>query len=457
MNCMNCGALLTDMDYCPHCGSDVMVQKKAFYLSNLYYNQGLEKASIRDLSGAIGCLRRSLTFNKYHMQARNLLGLVYFETGEVVSALSEWVISKNLNPIGNLAVEYIDKLQANPNKLNTISESIRKYNHALAYCREGHEDMAVIQLKKVLTQNPQLIKGYHLLALLQIREKSYGKARRTLKKAARIDKTNTTTLRFLREVDEQTGVTTNLDKKRSRGESDGEEQQKRKLRFRSGNDIVIQPPTYRENSIGATVLTFVAGILIGGAALWFLIVPAQTQKIHQEANEQIQEYSDAIASKEAQLESLQTQAANHQAASQEQQTQQQSATELMNSYDALIQANHAMDATEREQAVSYLALVNREFLSESGKTAYDAVKNNLSITDEELANAAAPTTDGENDGNEDGMASGEESGQDTGDAGESGSDGGEYGDGGGYEDSGDGGQAEDESGYYDDDGNYVEY
>ena len=43
MNCMNCGALLTDTDYCPHCGCDVMVQKKAFYLANLYYNQGLEK------------------------------------------------------------------------------------------------------------------------------------------------------------------------------------------------------------------------------------------------------------------------------------------------------------------------------------------------------------------------------------------------------------------------------
>ena len=34
------------------------------------------------------------------------------------------------------------------------------------------------------------------------------------KKAARIDKTNTTTLRFLREVDEQTGVTTKIEKRR---------------------------------------------------------------------------------------------------------------------------------------------------------------------------------------------------------------------------------------------------
>ena len=73
--------------------------------------------------------------------------------------------------------------------------------------------MAAIQLRKILAQNSKLIKGYHLLALIQIKNEEWNRARRILKKAARIDKTNTTTLRFLREVDEQTGVTTKLEKK----------------------------------------------------------------------------------------------------------------------------------------------------------------------------------------------------------------------------------------------------
>ena len=91
MNCINCGAFLTDtdLDYCPHCGANVLIQKKVDYLSKLYYNQGLEKASIRDLSGAISCLKQSLAYDKRNIRARNLLGLVYFETGEVVAALSE--------------------------------------------------------------------------------------------------------------------------------------------------------------------------------------------------------------------------------------------------------------------------------------------------------------------------------------------------------------------------------
>ena len=66
MNCMNCGAFLTDpdLDYCPNCGYNVLIQKKVDYLSKSLYNQGLEKASIRDLSGAIACLKQSLIYDK---------------------------------------------------------------------------------------------------------------------------------------------------------------------------------------------------------------------------------------------------------------------------------------------------------------------------------------------------------------------------------------------------------
>ena len=53
--------------------------------------------------------------------------------------------------------------------------------------------------------------GYHLLALLYLKDEEYEKARKPLKTAAKIDKTNTTTLRFLKEIEEQTGRATNLE------------------------------------------------------------------------------------------------------------------------------------------------------------------------------------------------------------------------------------------------------
>ena len=160
MNCMNCGAFLTDrdLDYCPNCGYNVLIQKKVDYLSKVFYNQGLEKASIRDLSGAIACLKQSLMYDKRNIQARNLLGLVYFETGEVVSALSEWVISKNLKPEKNIADSYIESVQNSPSQLESLNQAIKKYNQAIVYCNQGSLDLALIQLRKVLRQ-PQVSEG----------------------------------------------------------------------------------------------------------------------------------------------------------------------------------------------------------------------------------------------------------------------------------------------------------
>ena len=137
-------------------------------LSNRFYNEGLEKASVRDMTGAINSLRDSLKFNKNNIDARNLLGLIYYETGEVVPALSEWVISKNLKAEDNIADSYMDMVRNNPSELETINQTIKKFNIALNYCHQDSLDLAVIQLKKVLSLNSKFIKAHLLLALLYL-------------------------------------------------------------------------------------------------------------------------------------------------------------------------------------------------------------------------------------------------------------------------------------------------
>lgn len=377
MNCMNCGTRLTDMDldYCPRCGCNVLIQKKVEYLSKLYYNQGLEKASIRDLSGAISCLKQSLTYNKANIQARNLLGLVYFETGEVVAALSEWVISKNLQPARNLASEYINKLQANSNKLEAINETIKKYNHALALCREGHEDMAAIQLRKILTQNPKLIKGYHLLALIQMKNQEWNKARRILKKAAKIDKTNTTTLRFLREIDEQTGVTTRLEKKSKgsflKGNSDSKEKD---------SDMYVPTAAYREKSKAPLFFALAAGFAAGAAALWFLAVPAIRQGIYREANEQIINYSESLASQGAELSKAQGEAQQSDDTAEAAAKQIEEEKQKSQSYEALFNAYTAMQQEDMDSAAVEVQKVYADVLPDSMKEIYTTICNNTGVT-----------------------------------------------------------------------------
>ena len=366
MNCINCGAFLTDtdLDYCPHCGANVLIQKKVDYLSKLYYNQGLEKASIRDLSGAISCLKQSLAYDKRNIRARNLLGLVYFETGEVVAALSEWIISKNIQKSRNLASEYIEKLQANQNKLETINESIKKYNNALAMCREGHEDMAAIRLKKILAQNPKLIKGYHLLALIQMKNQEWNKARRTLKKAARIDKTNTTTLRFLREIDEQTGVTTKMENRRKSLIRDNE-----KEKDNISGEIVVRPSTYKERSKVSLFFTMVLGFAAGAAAFWLLVLPAVKQDVYRQANEQIVQYSESLSSQGVALSKAEQ--SNSTADATAKQVEEEK--KRSQSYEALFSAYTAMQQEDLDTAAVEIQQVYVDTLSDSAKGIYNTI------------------------------------------------------------------------------------
>lgn len=373
---------MTESAYCQKCGCDVIVQKQSIILSGLYYNQGLEKAGIRDLSGAIDQLKRSLKFNKLNIPARNLLGLVYFETGEVVAALSEWVISKNIQPENNIAVEYINRLQKDASKLEAINHTIKKYNLALQNCRDGHEDVAMIQLKKILVQNPKLIKGYHLLALLHIREEEYEKARKILKKAIKIDKTNTTTLRFLREVDEQTGLSTSLEPRFSMwsGRPKERREEQEPVAYRVQNDVVVQPAAFKETSVWTTVLTIGIGFVVGIAMMWCLFVPARTQAINRMANEKVNEYSSTMAIQTAQMTNLENELTALKESTAAAAQQADEAAARIAAYDNLILASSALAQDDYSQAAAYLATVDQNILSASARTAYDAIYNSAKTT-----------------------------------------------------------------------------
>jgi len=142
--------------------------EKILHQSNYWYNDGLRKAQIRDMSGAITSLRKSLQYNRANIDARNLLGLVYYGRGEVAEGLVEWIISKNLKPKDNLADRFIDEVQKSAKKLEQINQAVKKYNQCLIYCEQQGEDLAIIQLKKVIAAHPTFLKAYQLLALLYL-------------------------------------------------------------------------------------------------------------------------------------------------------------------------------------------------------------------------------------------------------------------------------------------------
>ena len=89
------------------------------------------------MTGAADCLRQSLKLNKKNIDAWNLLGLIYYETGETVQALAKWVISTNYQPKKNIANSYLNEVQTNNTKLDLVDQTIKKFNQALLYCQQG--------------------------------------------------------------------------------------------------------------------------------------------------------------------------------------------------------------------------------------------------------------------------------------------------------------------------------
>lgn len=284
MKCYNCNAELTGQDYCEVCGVNVAVYKRILRTADAYYNDGLAKAKVRDLGGAAESLHRSIKYNKYHTDARNLLGLVYFETGDTLHALSEWIISNSLQPEDNVAARYLEELRGNAAVLERAQQAIKKYNVAIAYIRTGSKDLAVIQLKRVLELNAHMLPAYQLLALLQMERGDYRHAKKNLRIAQKIDTYNRTTLAYLKEVDQLYATHRGNPEHLTSVESNRD-----RVAYKSGNDLVIQPTSFKESHRfwgGLSVLIgFVAGLLVA----WFLILPGQRDKIREEYRTREQE------------------------------------------------------------------------------------------------------------------------------------------------------------------------
>ena len=373
MRCIYCNTPLAAIDYCPGCGADVTLQKRIVRISNLLYNEGLEKALVRDMEGAITCLKRSLKFNKENIDARNLLGLCYYETGEAVSALCEWVISKNLKGEDNIADSYINELQSNKNRLDTINQTIRKYNQSVLYCREDNEDMAIIQLKKVISQNSKFVKAYQLLALLYMKRQEYERARKLLKKAANIDTTNTTTLRYLQEIEDATGKSTRVGKKHWRFEKEKEEAVSGTLRYMSGTEMVIQPTTFRDSSTIATFINIILGILLGGAIVWFLVVPANRQEVNDEANRQVTDANTKLASEAARAQDLQDEIDGYKSQVDSANQDKEDALKKAQSYDDLLAAVNKYVSGDVSGASTAVAALDASDFEGNAKTLYDSM------------------------------------------------------------------------------------
>lgn len=276
-------------------------ERKTHVIANSYYNMGLERARLRDLSGAAECLKKSLHFNKYQTDARNLLGLIYYEEGEVGDALVQWVVSKNLQPEDNRADYYLGEIQQKKGSLEIERRTVRRFNQALVYAQNGSEDLAILQLNKAVEAKPNYVKAQLLLALLCISREEYQKAGKAVYKVLQIDSNNPKAL-WYKAVIKTAGGNGKAEKEPERRKF------KNVLSHRQmEEDDVIIPPSYKENTRDQAVGNILAGLLLGAAVIFFAVMPANTKSINEKHNQEMLRYSEELSQANQKADSLSAQ------------------------------------------------------------------------------------------------------------------------------------------------------
>lgn len=325
VRCPNCGAQVKLNGYCSACYMPIRVIDKAYNTSDYYYNIGYDKATARDLSGAIESLNMSLRYNKKNIMTRNLIGLIYYEMGEVVMALSHWVMSVNYKQNDNLATKYLKELKADPTRLDNVDQIARKFNMALGYAHSGDYDLGALQLKSILKDNPHFVKGYLLLALLHIEMNHYENARKTLRRVLKIDKANPVAIHYLREMgdSDENIIQMRMEAVENDGLFDEEYMEEVSVSVDGETEItgekgsvfkefaakrtpVVKNQYGEMNMAKYSGLYVILGFVLGILVLSFIIMPHQKKKNNKENAEVIKSYSQELAVKNSEIQALNT-------------------------------------------------------------------------------------------------------------------------------------------------------
>ena len=292
MKCPNCGFDFFEGCHCPSCGVDVYVFRKTRSASIRLYNDALKMAEERDLSGAAKNLEQSLLFDKNNITARNLLGLIYCEMGRIGDALKHWIISSSMQPEGNVAASYIDYLQKNAREMEKCNDAIRMYNQAITYLKQGSDDLAVIQLKKSIDNNPDFLDAYNLMTLCCIEDKNVKRAQHFNEIVLKRDIRNPLALHYAKIL----GNIPAASKKTENKTPEKSHRQQAAVVSVKKTDSNPPIPRYKRKEKTNNVLekrdliTFLAGIGVAVIVILVLIVPA----LNESKNNKIKELETAV-------------------------------------------------------------------------------------------------------------------------------------------------------------------
>lgn len=171
------------------------------------------------------------------------------------------------NELQNYPPVDLEKLsESNPNMPDNIKNSIVLYNKALENFRTKSEDIAIIELRKAISLNPDFHEAINLLGVFYMYTGDYSKASQTFQKVIDAERNSIIALEYLKEID--SGYESSI-QKQGKGKKKANKTVKKSLETsREDKDLslsfkkLVRIGDYRAEDIARVSIGFIAGVLL---------------------------------------------------------------------------------------------------------------------------------------------------------------------------------------------------
>lgn len=257
--------------------------------SDRLFASGLRFASDGDYTHADEYLRKAIRYDKFNIRARNLLGLIQFQQGEIGEAIREWRLSLQVRADKNRAAYYLTELGKERQLIANMGQSLILFNEALKLAAEDQGDFALVRLKKACQLNPRYVKAHLLLAVCYMGKEAYSAAAEVLERAKAVDPFHPDLLRYEKFIKEALAEgAEDATPKEIRDRSEDEEV----LRSLNNPDLddyageMEKSDRIRDRRlIISQFLLFIAGLVLGGLFIGYLWMPQKLSDLTRELSE----------------------------------------------------------------------------------------------------------------------------------------------------------------------------
>ncbi|WP_216696630.1 tetratricopeptide repeat protein [Anaerostipes faecalis] len=279
--------------------------------------------------------------------------------------------------VENIYGDELKEIKKNKTELYKANQIIKKYNQALNYAKQGNDDLAMLQLKNVVSAIPNFVDAYLLMALLSVKAEDFETAQEAVNNIFKVDPENESAKEYMKEFNAEIKNPEDVEH-----ESEEKEKSKKSTETAKGIKNPFKAKSFdNTDSSKGPMFYMVTGLIIGVIVSVALIYPTVKASFSHKTSTQVEDYKEQILAKDTQLK------AGEKKIKEAQEAQKKAEDELEEYigtskkdgiYDLLLKAlQQYSDKNYTESANALLDIDRKKLTTKNMKSIYDDLKTKV--------------------------------------------------------------------------------